>query len=138
MKSKQLVIEKKEFVQLKQLLSLTNYNQDLIFKKSIAQLIDELSDAVIVDENEMPESVVRFNSIVEVTLDNGWEKKFELVTSHKSDLNSGKISVLSPMGASVFGRQQNDTFQWEFPSGIHQLKISFVTQNKLSDMSEMI
>lgn len=137
MKYKQLVIEKKEYVLLKQMLSLSNYNKDVVFKKSIKQLMDELATAIIVDNNEMPEDVVRFNSHVEVKLEGGWTKKFQLVTANKSDVKNDKISVLSPMGTAVIGHALNDVFKWEFPSGKQLIKITYVTQKQLSNINNL-
>ncbi|MEJ4088273.1 GreA/GreB family elongation factor [Galbibacter orientalis] len=137
MKYKQLVIEKKEYVLLKQMLSLSNYNRDVVFKKSIKQLMDELATAIIIDENEMPEDVVRFNSYVEVKLEGGWTKKFQLVVGNKSDVQNDKISVLSPMGTAVIGHALEDIFQWEFPSGKQLIKIAYVVQEQLSNINNL-
>ena len=99
--------------------------------------MDELATAIIIDENEMPEDVVRFNSYVEVKLEGGWTKKFQLVVGNKSDVQNDKISVLSPMGTAVIGHALEDIFQWEFPSGKQLIKIAYVAQEQLSNINNL-
>ncbi|MCF8715723.1 GreA/GreB family elongation factor [Joostella atrarenae] len=135
MKYKQLIIEKKEYVLLKQMLSLSNYYQDVIFKKSIKQLMDELETAIISNETDLPDDVVRFNSIVRVSLEGGWTKEFQLVVANKADLKNNKLSVLSPMGTAVMGHALGDVFYWELPSGKKEITVTYVAQQELSNIN---
>lgn len=130
MKYGSLILEKKEYVVLKRLLNLTiNYKEDTR-KYSVKRLEAELQNAIIHDEELVPLDVIRFNSEITVTTDDGWENTFELVTPNEKDYQSNKVSVLTPMGSAVMGYAQNDVIDWEFPGGIKKLRIVNVKQNK--------
>lgn len=130
MKYGSLILEKKEYVYLKRILNITGYSSNDQTQKSIEKLLDELKTAHIVDEEEMPEDVIRFNSKVTVVSDTGWEKTMQVVIPSDRDLTQNKISVLMPMGAALFGYSNNDTLEWDFPGGKQQLKITSVTQEE--------
>ncbi|WP_461534385.1 GreA/GreB family elongation factor [Sinomicrobium sp.] len=130
MKYGQLIIEKKEYVLLKQLLQLSGYYGDNVFKSSVKHLSDELQNARICDEAELPEDVIRFNSIVSISSEDGWKKRFQLVSPNDSDIKQDKISILTPMGAAVMGYAKGDAIDWEFPAGTKTLTIVEVKQQK--------
>ncbi|MCF1422960.1 GreA/GreB family elongation factor [Mangrovimonas futianensis] len=130
MKYGSLILEKKEYVYLKRILNITGYSSNDQTQKSIEKLLDELKTAHIVDEEEMPEDVIRFNSKVTVVSDIGWEKTMQVVIPSDRDVTQNKISVLMPMGAALFGYSNNDTLEWDFPGGKQQLKITSVTQEE--------
>ncbi|CAZ97730.1 GreA/GreB family elongation factor [Zobellia galactanivorans] len=123
-----LVIEKKEYVLLKRFMNLTGYYKDKTLRKSVEKLVGELESAQIRDEAEMPEDVIRFNSTVSIVSETGWRKKFKLVVPTESDVNSNKISILTPMGAAVIGYAQGDTLVWDFPAGEQRMVIEEVDQ----------
>jgi regulator of nucleoside diphosphate kinase len=128
MKYGSLVLEKKEYVYLKRMLNISGYAVDYEIQKSLIKLSDELKTAHILEEEEMPEDVVRFNSIVTVISDGQWEKTFQLVPPSKKDERNNKISVFTPMGAALFGYAVDDILLWDFPMGMKELKIIEVTQ----------
>jgi len=128
MKYGSLVLEKKEYVYLKRMLNISGYAVDYEIQKSLIKLSDELKTAHIIEEEEMPEDVVRFNSIVTVISDGQWEKTFQLVPPSKKDERNNKISVFTPMGAALFGYAVDDILLWDFPMGMKELKIIEVTQ----------
>ena len=74
MKYGSLILEKKEYVYLKRILNISGYTEDVETQKSVQRLIEELKSAMIVDEMDMPEDIVRFNSSVLVSSDKGWKK----------------------------------------------------------------
>ncbi|CAM3333505.1 GreA/GreB family elongation factor [Zobellia roscoffensis] len=123
-----LVIEKKEYVLLKRFMNLSGYYKDKTLRKSVEKLVGELESAQIHDEADMPEDVIRFNSTISITSENGWKKKFKLVLPTESDVNSSKISILTPMGAAVIGYAKGDTLIWDFPAGEQCMLIELVEQ----------
>ncbi|MUH37148.1 transcription elongation factor GreAB [Zobellia amurskyensis] len=123
-----LVIEKKEYVLLKRFMNLSGYYKDKTLRKSVEKLVGELESAQIHDEAEMPEDVIRFNSTITIASENGWRKKFKLVIPTESDVNSNRISILTPMGAAVIGYAQGDTLIWDFPAGEQRMLIERVDQ----------
>ena len=44
-------------------------------------------------------------------------KKFEVVGSEEADTKAGKISLNSPLGQSMLGKKEGETFTYETPSG---------------------
>ncbi|WP_416445858.1 GreA/GreB family elongation factor [Leeuwenhoekiella sp. A16] len=130
MKYGSLIIEKKEYVYLKRILNISGYAEDLETRKSVERLFEELKSAMIVDEVDMPEDVVRFNSSVTVSSNKGWKKSLQLVIPLEKDFKQDKISILTPMGAALLGYSEEDTFEWEFPNGRQELKIEVVKQDE--------
>lgn len=127
MKYGRLILEKKEYVFLKRLLNVTGYYKDQNTKDSLKKLSGELTNALIHDHEEMPEDVIRFNSIV--TVKSGtWESEFQLVTPTDRDISTNKISILAPMGSAVMGYAEGDSVIWNFPNGTKELQIIRVRQ----------
>ncbi|WP_338733582.1 GreA/GreB family elongation factor [Mangrovimonas cancribranchiae] len=120
-----------EYITLKRLLSLSeNYKVDTR-KYSIKRLSDELKTARVVSKQELPQDVIRFNSLITVsTKDNSWETTFQLVLPTETNAVLRKVSVLAPMGAAVIGYAKGDEIEWEFPAGIKTLVIKEVEQKE--------
>ncbi|CAM4094182.1 GreA/GreB family elongation factor [Gillisia hiemivivida] len=128
MKYGSLILEKKEYVYIKRILNISGYAEDFETQKSLQRLIGELKNAQIVNEADMPEDVIRFNSKIMVYSENGWEKVIQLVIPPDKDAKQNKVSFLTPMGAALFGYSEGDSIEWDFPSGKQKLKIVTVTQ----------
>ncbi|APX99956.1 regulator of nucleoside diphosphate kinase [Lacinutrix venerupis] len=127
MKYKTLILEKKEYVYLKRILNISGYANDDVVRKSLLKLTEELKTANILDEEKMPKDVVRFNSVVTLKSNKGWERVLEVVIPQDKDLSLNKISILTPMGAALFGYSKGDIVDWDFPGGKQKLKIVDVT-----------
>ncbi|WP_194852267.1 GreA/GreB family elongation factor [Nonlabens antarcticus] len=137
MKYGSLILEKKEYVYLKRILNISGYSEDIEIKKSLQRLSEELKIAQVVDEEDMPKDVIRFNSSVLVSSEKGWKKDLQVVIPTEKDFEKGKISILTPMGAALFGYSETDVVEWEFPNGNQQLKIETVTQDESAGKVEM-
>ncbi|MCX7550398.1 GreA/GreB family elongation factor [Xanthomarina sp. F2636L] len=130
MKYGSIILEKKEFVTLKRLLSLQGNYKEAARKNSVARLQNELESAIVSDEDEMPEDVIRFNSEVTIVSNDGWENSFQLVSPTESNFSNKKLSVLTAMGLAVMGYAQGDTIDWEFPGGAKSLTVKEVKNIK--------
>lgn len=128
MKYRELIIEKKEYDFLKQIMSLAKYYKDTSYKASIFKLNEELKDAKIVSNEKMPEDVIRLNSLVTIETPYAVERTYQIVTPEKGDIRKDKISVLAPMGLALFGYAQGDNITWTFPLGESHIKIKEVKQ----------
>ena len=53
--------------------------------------------------------------------------KFEIVSPHEMKLETGKISLKSPIGAALMGRKVGETVEAVTPSGVLQLRIESIT-----------
>ncbi|WP_272023954.1 GreA/GreB family elongation factor [Olleya namhaensis] len=123
MKYGSLILEKKEYVYLKRILNISGYGDDASVTKSLVKLSEELQTAQIVNNDEVPEDIVRFNSIVTIASDNGWEKELQVVVPMEKNVTLNKVSVLAPMGAALFGYSKDDTIDWDFPGGAQKIRI---------------
>lgn len=131
MKYGSLILEKKEYVYIKRILNISGYTENFETQKSLQRFSEELKNAEIVDDKDMPKDVIRFNSKVIVYSENGWEKAIQLVIPSEKDVKNDKISVITPMGAALFGYSEGDIIEWDFPSGKQQIKIVAVAQNEI-------
>lgn len=138
MKYGSLILEKKEYVYLKRILNVSGYANDFQAQKSLLKLSEELKSAHIVNEEEMPDDVIRFNSEVTVTSNNGWERTLKVVTPVDKDFKLNKISVLAPMGAALIGYSNDDIITWDFPGGTQQLKITNVSQEEANSGIDIV
>lgn len=128
MKNGEIILEKKEYEMLKQLLTNAQQNKDKTYKTSVEKLANELKSARIVKHENMPEDIVRFNSIVTIQTPFSEGKTYQLVSPDKSDISKNKLSVLAPMGLALFGYAVDDEVLWQFPSGMNTIKILKVEQ----------
>lgn len=128
MKYGKIIIEKKEYELLKQIISMSQYHNDKTYRASIEKLHNELDLAQIVSSKKMPDDVIRFDSIVTIEIPGNIQRTYEIVTPEKKDLKSNKISVLAPMGLALFGYAQGDEVEWQFPKGLSHIKILEVVQ----------
>ncbi|MDX1272091.1 GreA/GreB family elongation factor [Bizionia paragorgiae] len=132
MKYDNLILEKKEYAYLKRILDVSGYSESSEIQKSIIKLNEELKEARVLKEDEMPEDVVRFNSKVSIVSDQGWEKTIQVVIPSERNLQQNKISILTPMGAALFGYATGDPVVWDFPTGKQHLTITAVEQQENS------
>ncbi|WP_232415377.1 MULTISPECIES: GreA/GreB family elongation factor [Methylotenera] len=73
----------------------------------------EFGRAIVVPANKVPRNVIRMNSrVVYLDESTGIKRDIKLVFPEDVDLNTGKISVLSPLGAALLGLKERQTFDW--------------------------
>ena len=137
MKYGSLILEKKEFVYLKRILNISGYAEDFETQKSLQRLSDELKTAHILDEEDMPVDVIRFNSKVIASSDSGWERTFQIVVPADKDLKLDKVSILTPMGSALFGYSKTDVIDWKSPTGIQHITVKNVEQDELQNKMEV-
>ncbi|NUM25270.1 MAG: nucleoside diphosphate kinase regulator [Candidatus Buchananbacteria bacterium] len=96
-------------------------------EKYISALAAELAKCEIVEPSDISRDVVIMNSRVSFRiLDDNSEMTYSLVFPDEADINSGKISILSPIGTALIGYGVGDIVEWEVPSGIARIKIEAV------------
>ena len=128
MKYGSLILEKKEYVYLKRILNISGYIENFETQKCLHRLHEELKDAQIVDEIEMPLEIVRFNSTLTIASNKGWEKNVKLTTPSEVEKKGNYVSVLSTLGAVLIGRSQGDTIEVVIGAEIEVFKINTVYQ----------
>jgi regulator of nucleoside diphosphate kinase len=82
-----------------------------------AALLSELERADVLPEAAMPADVVRIGSIIEFEVDDGRRLKVQLVLPENADINAGKISVLTPVGAALIGLSPGQAMEWSGNDG---------------------
>jgi regulator of nucleoside diphosphate kinase len=86
-----------------------------------AALLSELERAEVLPETAMPNDVVRIGSIIEFEVDDGRRLKVQLVLPENADINAGRISVLTPVGAALIGLSPSQTMEWSGDDGKERL-----------------
>ncbi len=99
-----------------------------MLEAKIALLESQLAAARVIDESSIDTSKVSI--LTKVTLTNLKTKKqvtYQIVSETEADLKAGKISVSSPIGQGVLGKQVGDTANVQAPAGVIQFKIDKIT-----------
>ena len=86
-----------------------------------AALLGELERAEVLPETAMPADVVRISSIIEFEVDDGRRLKVQLVLPENADINAGRISVLTPVGAALIGLSPGQSMEWSGNDGKERL-----------------
>jgi regulator of nucleoside diphosphate kinase len=93
----------------------------------LADLASELERALLVAADAVPADVVVMDSVVRVRdLSNGAPREFTLVYPAEADIESGRISVLAPLGTALLGFREGDEVEWVMPGGLRRLRIEQV------------
>lgn len=79
----------------------------------------ELNRANVVSEEELPDNIVRMHSTVTYTA-NGTERRLTLVYPKEADIDAGKISVITPIGAALIGMAVGNSITYSTPNGTEQ------------------
>jgi regulator of nucleoside diphosphate kinase len=84
-----------------------------------ARLLEqELERAAVVTEADLPAGCARLGSWVEyVDLLHAQVRTVQLVPPGEADIDAGRLSVLSPVGAALIGLKAEDTFGWTGENG---------------------
>ena len=86
-----------------------------------------LENSRILDTAALPKDRVCLLSTVEFTnLATNTRMKFEIVSSHEMDLEAGKISLKSPIGAALMGKKVGEIAEAQVPSGTLRLRIESI------------
>ena len=82
----------------------------------------------MINPDVLPKDEVTLLSTVEFTnLSTNTRMKFKIVSPHEMDLEAGKISLKSPIGAALMGKKVGDIAEAKVPSGTLRLRIESIT-----------
>ncbi len=88
-----------------------------------------LENSRVINPDALPKDRVSLLSRVEFTnLTTNTRMTFEIVSPHEMDLEAGKISLKSPIGAALMGKKVGETVEVRVPSGTLRLRIDSITQ----------
>ena len=87
-----------------------------------------LEHSRVINPDILPKDTVCLLSRVEFTnLSTNTRMKVEIVSPHEMDLEAGKISLKSPIGAALMGKKVGEITEASVPSGTLRLRIESIT-----------
>ena len=91
-----------------------------------------LENSRVIDPDALPKDRVCLLSKVEFTnLATNARMKFEIVSPHEMNLEAGKISLKSPIGAALMGKKVGEIAEAQVPSGTLRLRIESITLSQV-------
>ncbi|MCT8339546.1 transcription elongation factor GreA [Flavobacteriaceae bacterium TK19130] len=100
-----------------------------LLEMRISKLEEVLANARLIDESQLDTSKVLVHSTVTIkNKTNNAKMKYKLVAQSEADLKSGKISVDSPIGKGLLGKQVGDTAEIKVPNGTIEFEILEITR----------
>ena len=85
----------------------------------------------VIDPEVLPKDRVSLLSKVEFTnLATNTHMKFEIVSPHEMNLEAGKISLKSPIGAALMGKKVGEIAEAKVPSGTLRLRIESINASQ--------
>lgn len=75
-------------------------------------LLAEIERSTVVPDASMPADVVRMGSTVDYDTQDGSGREVTLVFPGEADITTGKISILTPIGAALIGLRTGQSIDW--------------------------
>jgi len=95
-----------------------------LLEMKINKLQEVINEARLIDESQLDDSKVFILSKVKIkNQSNGTEMSYILVAENEADLKSGKISIDSPIGKGLLGKERGDVAEIEVPNGILKFEV---------------
>ena len=95
-----------------------------LLEARIAKLDNVIANARVVDESKMDNSKAYILSKVTIkNLTNNMMLMYQLVAENEADIKSKKLSIESPIGKGLLGKELGDVVEIEIPSGIVKFEI---------------
>jgi transcription elongation factor GreA len=99
-----------------------------LLEAKIARLEGQIATARIVDENSVDTSKVSILTKVRLmNLSTKKEVTYKIVSEKEADLKAGKISVTSPIGKGLLGKQIGDIAEVIVPAGVLKFKVEEIS-----------
>ncbi len=95
-----------------------------IIEGKIQELTDRVANSQIVDLPQDVDGRVIFGCVVMVEdLETGEVSSYRLVGPYEADVQEGTISITSPIGKALIGREEGDEVKFQTPKGIRNIEI---------------
>ncbi len=95
--------------------------------ETVQDLLSELGRAELKDSSEISADIVTMNSVVRLRdMDMDDVMELTLVYPDAADIETGKVSVLAPLGTAMLGYRTGDVFEWRVPAGVRKFKVEAV------------
>ncbi len=103
-------------------------NAQGMLELKISELETILSNARVIDESQLDDSKVAILSNVTIqNLKTGKEMTYKLVSETEADAKLMKISVTSPIGHGLLGKEKGDVAEIQTPAGVMKFKVVNIT-----------
>lgn len=100
-----------------------------LLEAKISKLENVLANARIIDDSEIDDSKVYILSTVTIkNVSNGMEMQYTLVAENEADLKAKKISVESPIGKGLLGKEVGEIADIQTPNGIMKFEVINITR----------
>ena len=95
----------------------------------LAELEDMISRADVIDPKTLSGKIVRFGATVKLAdEDTDEESTYQIVGSHEAEVESGRLSLTSPLARALIGKTVGDSVEVTTPGGSKSyevLRVSF-------------
>lgn len=99
----------------------------------VLELKDKLSRAEIIDCSKVSIARAVFGTVVSlVDMDTDEEISYQLLGPEESDVKKGSISVLSPLGRSILGKEVGDEVIAKTPGGTREFEVIEIFPSEFS------
>ena len=99
-------------------------NEQGIIESRIAEIEQTLAHAQVIDDDDISTETVGIGTTVKILdMEMDEEMEFKIVGTKEADIDSGKMSDESPVGAAIMGHEVGDEVEVETPSGVIGFKI---------------
>ena len=90
----------------------------------IMELKDKLARAEVIDCSKVNCDRAVFGTVVTLLdLDTDEETTYQLLGPEEADVKNGSISVLSPLGKSILGKEEGDEVIAKTPGGVREFEV---------------
>ncbi|MEQ6123661.1 transcription elongation factor GreA [Pseudotenacibaculum sp. MALMAid0570] len=95
-----------------------------LLETKIAKLKNVVANARIIDESQLDTSKILIHSTIKIkNTANGMEFTYTLVADSESDVRNGKLSVNSPIGKGLLGKEVGDVAEIQVPNGMMSFEV---------------
>lgn len=99
-------------------------NEQGMIESRIAEIEATLAHAMIVDDDDISTEKVGIGTVVKILdVEMEQEMEFAMVGTKEADIDNGKMSDESPIGAALLEHEVGETVEVETPSGVLSFKI---------------
>ncbi|GAB3016381.1 transcription elongation factor GreA [Niabella terrae] len=99
-----------------------------LLEAKIAALEGALANARVVDETAIDTSKVSILTKVKLTnLKTSKQVTYQLVSEQEADLKAGKISISSPIGQGILGKEPGQVADVQAPAGLIQFRVEEIS-----------
>jgi len=117
-----IIITTNDYQRLTGLIGFSSLQEEM--PESVERLLSKFSTATMLPQDRIVAGVITMNSRVLLReLSQGREATVTVTYPQDANGREGKISVLSPIGTALLGRQVGDEVSWKVPTGIGRFEV---------------